>query len=281
MILITTKFKLNQVYPEPISASIVENNYVDLNTKQVITEEKYFQKSFILTGDTSTYNWQDIVKFNGEPVEGDYNRVGSIRFSTNLTTQAHTVELNAITKGENDTNASFGTISVTINPDKTVTTYAPTPSTNDNSTKIATTAYVKSNLNNYLPLSGGTMTGELFLETQGHRIFSLTGHGGSTTDEAYTNVDFGWNYGNADGAGAAFRSSDWGNGTSVSSGEFDFYARNSSGDTAHLVGQTSGALYWTGTQMKIGSASTSSVNNAGGCILQYNSTNQCLDFVFP
>ena len=146
-----TKLKIKQVYPEPISASTVENNYVDLNTKQVITEEKYFQKSFTLTRDTSTYNWQDIVKFNGEPVEGDYNRVGSIRFSTNLTTQAHTVALNAITKGENDANASFGTISVTINPDKTVTTYAPTPSTNDNSTKIATTAFVKAQ--NYITAS--------------------------------------------------------------------------------------------------------------------------------
>ncbi len=166
----------------------------------------------------------------------------------------------------------------TSNSILTGTPIAPTPSTNDDSTKIATTAYVKDNLDNYLPLSGGTMTGELFLETQGHRVFSLTGHGGSTTDEAYANVDFGWNYTNKDGAGAAFRSSDW---SGVGAGEFDLYTRNSSGDTSHLVGQTSGALYWTGTQMKIGSTSTSSVNNAGGCILQYNSTNQCLDFIFP
>jgi hypothetical protein len=38
---------------------------------------------------------------------------------------------------------------------------APTPLTTDNSTSIATTAYVKNNLSSYLPLAGGTVTGVL------------------------------------------------------------------------------------------------------------------------
>ena len=38
---------------------------------------------------------------------------------------------------------------------------APTPATADNDTSIATTAYVKANLANYLPLTGGTLSGNL------------------------------------------------------------------------------------------------------------------------
>lgn len=48
-------------------------------------------------------------------------------------------------------------ISVGYDANGNVFTSAPTPTAGDNSTKIATTAFV----NNYLPLSGGTMTGEL------------------------------------------------------------------------------------------------------------------------
>ena len=46
-------------------------------------------------------------------------------------------------------------------------TIAPTPVTTDNSTKIATTAYVKSNLSSYLPLTGGTISGTLTIGTSG------------------------------------------------------------------------------------------------------------------
>jgi hypothetical protein len=38
---------------------------------------------------------------------------------------------------------------------------APTPATADNDTSIATTAFVKANLGSYLPLAGGTLTGNL------------------------------------------------------------------------------------------------------------------------
>jgi hypothetical protein len=42
-----------------------------------------------------------------------------------------------------------------------------TPATTDNSTKIATTAYVKNNLSNYLPLAGGTITGAIYNKDTG------------------------------------------------------------------------------------------------------------------
>lgn len=40
-------------------------------------------------------------------------------------------------------------------------TYAPTPAAGDNSTKIATTAFVNTKAASYLPLAGGTMTGNI------------------------------------------------------------------------------------------------------------------------
>ena len=46
-----------------------------------------------------------------------------------------------------------------------LTANAPTQATSDNSTQIATTAYVKNNLSNYLPLSGGAtnlLTGDIY-----------------------------------------------------------------------------------------------------------------------
>src|SRR5208337_2785018 len=67
-------------------------------------------------------------------------------------------------------NPSFsGTVTI---PTAAVTTFSGTPNfsgaatgqtatTSDNSTKLATTAFVQANLANYLPLAGGTMTGKL------------------------------------------------------------------------------------------------------------------------
>ena len=50
-------------------------------------------------------------------------------------------------------------------PTFTGTPTAPTPTAGDDSTKIATTAFVQDELDGYLPLSGGTMTGTLKLHT--------------------------------------------------------------------------------------------------------------------
>ena len=105
-----------------------------------------------------------------------------------------------------------------------------------------------SDLTGYLPLSGGTMTGELItaspitINGYGGRTFGITptnaGHNGD-------NVDVGWNWTDKDGAGAFFRSSD----ANSQAGSFGFYASNSAGTTCQLIGTPAGSLTWGGNEL--------------------------------
>ena len=159
----------------------------------------------------------------------------------------------------------------------TGTPTAPTPSTNDDSTKIATTAYVKDNLDNYsttstiqstyLPISGGAITGPLYRYSATNKKFHICD--GGVNDATLTNVDFGWSWDNRDGSGFAFRSVDFGNEGNAERGAFIMWARDAS-NSYSLTGKCDGSLNWSGLSFKIGS----------GCTLQYNSTNQRLDFIF-
>lgn len=108
-------------------------------------------------------------------------------------------------------------------PTFTGTVSVPTPSTSDNSTKVASTAYVQSNLANYLPLSGGTMTGNL----------------NASTTRQY--MDMGYPYENATGALLAVRGADYAN----NPGGFELFARKSD-VTKSLIGRTDGSLFWNG-----------------------------------
>ena len=104
----------------------------------------------------------------------------------------------------------------------------------------------------YLPLTGGTLTGELQTTSNISLIgvndkkfqFNFTTVSGSA---AKSNVDIGWNWSNRDGAGAAFRSSD----TSIaaaSRGSFELFARNAT-EYSNLVGQANGTLTWGGNNV--------------------------------
>lgn len=66
-------------------------------------------------------------------------------------------------------------------------TYAPTPATSDNSTKIATTAFVKSSLGSYLPLSGGTVTGRIIVS--GSHTYPASNNGILITNTASNTKD--------------------------------------------------------------------------------------------
>lgn len=92
----------------------------------------------------------------------DGKRVGVIRFSRGNTE-------NVVTIGASDAKNSAPSgleVHRTLgdgSTDGTITVTAPTPGANDNSTKVATTAFVNTKASNYLPLAGGTMTGKLKL----------------------------------------------------------------------------------------------------------------------
>ena len=64
-------------------------------------------------------------------------------------------------------NGEYTAFGIKRTAENVISTFAPTPNTSDNSTQIATTAYVKSNLDNYLPLTGGTISGTLTIGTSG------------------------------------------------------------------------------------------------------------------
>ena len=291
-----TKLKLSQVNPIPASA----NNSALTGTPTAPTQATNDDSTKIATTAYVKDNLDNYLPLSGGELTGDLlfkdsnitrgtvpealsafhcldfrdsnnRRIGLIG-SAYLTDKSSNVVIDAY----NTTVASgtsIGSIGIGCDSSGNVYTSAPTPATSDNSTQIATTAYVKSNLSDYLPLSGGTMTGAIILQTPTNRIFSLSNHGAN--DPNFTNIDFGWNYANRDGAGAAFRSADYtpsagaDAGTTRHSGAFAFYTRNAT-STYNLTGLPSGTLTWEGSTFKIGSS----------CTLQYNSTNQCLDFIF-
>lgn len=222
----TTKIKLNQIYPVPVQAfnlaltgtptaptpntdddstkisttAYVQNNlnnYVDLSSSQTISGSKTFSSDLNLAGKLTTNI--DYIKFgNGKHIYLYQNgtnrldiqscnnnnvndRTGHITFGTDSSGN-HSVGISAINVVNNNT--SWCTLTLNANADGTTYTSAPTPATSDNSTKIATTAYVKAcvpksigdantpvytnsdgvitstgkSFANYLPLSGGTIT---------------------------------------------------------------------------------------------------------------------------
>ena len=96
--------------------------------------------------------------------------------------------------------------------------------------QCATTEYVQGELTNYLPLSGGTMTGSInYVENE--KVFAI-GH----TDPG--NVDLGWNWANREGAGLGLRCTDTSN-----PGEFRLFARDANNDCS-LRGKPDGSLTW-------------------------------------
>ena len=102
--------------------------------------------------------------------------------------------------------------------------------------RVATTEYVQAELQDYLPLTGGTMTGSIQYVENG-KVFAI---GNKTTG----NVDLGWSWDNREGAGLGLRSTDYSiNGSSP--GEFSLFARDAN-NTGTLTGTPGGSLTWNG-----------------------------------
>ena len=140
----TTKLKLNQISPAPPA----KDDVVDLSSAQNITGDKIFQHTIKINADSGYNTGFALININSERNQrmisgytGDMETIiGSVYWNKNFTTGNNRVGLRA-TK---DDGGSYADLYVSINFDGTPITYAPTPVTSDNSTKIATTAFVKS-----------------------------------------------------------------------------------------------------------------------------------------
>lgn len=108
---------------------------------------------------------------------------------------------------------------------------------------------------NYLPLTGGTLTGDLFFAGYNNRVFGIKRTPYATGASVGTNIDIGWDWENKDGAGAFFRSSDAG----TQAGDFGIFARNANGTERTLLGKVDGTLTW-GNANVLTSANVKTVN---------------------
>lgn len=97
-------------------------------------------------------------------------------------------------------------------------------------------------LNAYLPLTGGTLTGDLFIQGSNNKLF------GFKRTNSNTNIDIGWDWASNAGSGAAFRSVDAT--ASQGTGNFYIWARNGSGTTAQLIGTPAGSLTWSNSEVQ-------------------------------
>ena len=79
-------------------------------------------------------------------------------------------------------------LGVGVTKDNEVYTFAPTPATSDNSTQIATTAFVKAQ--GYLPLTGGTVTGDIICTTNFVRKHTSLVKGTNPSSKLYLGLKF-------------------------------------------------------------------------------------------
>ncbi|SEF42241.1 hypothetical protein SAMN05216354_0354 [Xylanibacter ruminicola] len=108
---------------------------------------------------------------------------------------------------------------------------------------------------NYLLLTGGTMTGNLFFEGYNSRVFGIKLTNYAAGMPVGTNIDVGWDWENKDGAGAYFRSSDAG----TQAGDFGIFARDANGTEHTLRGKYDGTLTW-GNANILTSANVKTIN---------------------
>lgn len=110
-------------------------------------------------------------------------------------------------------------------------------------------------MGNYLPLTGGTLTGDLFFSGYNNRKFGIKLTNYAAGMPVGTNIDVGWDWENKDGAGAYFRSADADN----QAGDFGIFARNANGTEHTLRGKYDGTLTW-GNANVLTSANVKTIN---------------------
>ena len=177
------------------------------------------------------------VDFYGKDNASYNQRIGMLETSLNANNVATTaIRAYNCTTNTNTANCS---IAVSVDGDGNAYTYAPTPAVGDNTTKIATTAFVRQNA---LPLSGGTMTGNISFNKTNPDVI-----GNRTTSRI--GVFAGAN--NFDGAGLQC----FGREDSTYAGMFYLRAStkssssDSGGTVVDLVGRPDGTLRWNGNDI--------------------------------
>ncbi len=148
------------------------------------------------------------------------------------------------------TDAEIGTAWSNIPPDSGVTyapldspvfsgtPSAPTPTSLDNSTKIATTEFVKNVTGTFLSLTGGTMTGDIKSDTDDFSLY----HDGETYSEATTSTTKIY-------SGATTGSSYLELTKAATEGSFKVSALGEESDEYSLEGNTDGELNWAGEKI--------------------------------
>ena len=146
------------------------NNYVDLSSSQTISGSKTFTGPVMINnsenkpivvrcpvmqlGDTSVLDYANVWF---EDSQGSSFGCLETGYYSDGSTRTKIAAYNA--------SGNSSTVWAWVDADGTAKSYAPTPDTSSNNTQIATTAFVKSNLSSYLPLSGGTMTGDILFKS--------------------------------------------------------------------------------------------------------------------
>lgn len=109
-------------------------------------------------------------------------------------------------------------------------------------------------MGNYLPLTGGTLIGDLLFAGYNNRVFGIKRTSSDAGTSVGTNIDVGWDWENRDGSGAFFRSSD----ADDRAGDFGFFARNAT-QLCELLGKPDGTLTW-GNANVLTSANVKTIN---------------------
>jgi hypothetical protein len=134
---------------------------------------------------------------------------------------------------------------------------APTPTAGDNDTSIATTAFVNTKAGNYLPLAGGTLTGNLTISSAGALVVQSTAASTSPTTGALT-VAGGIGVGGKIYAGDAVLADIW----SVRSGGTQGLCYFGNSGTKYLLYDGS-RFFFTGAPLTVQDATASSSPTTG------------------
>lgn len=205
----------------------------------------------------------------------DSNKYKYGQFETDVCTDGSTSTIIQVFKNEADSTVN-NQLTLGYDAAGNPYTFANTPAKTSNDNNIATTAFVKTNLADYLPLAGGTLNGGLTWlgGTNGTDLCGFKFGGGTAANNYYAanfnSMDFGWNWDTGAGSGMAFRNATYGGTGSAQAGAFIFFARNNTTAAMQLEGHVDGTLLWQGNVFRLGSH----VN------ITYNASTSSLDFSF-